>query len=189
MKEAYRLNPAGRKRVYDKLSRGRPSKRERIEGTILYSESNILGGVGEFAVVEHASTRAALPFAVNPPMPCSVDCFSIDRNAICEAAQNSLFLGVKCAIGPQWKIQKQVAILAHDVDEHLDDCGGRFVSDVALVVPVAHTGIGLPRLFPDLVLNTSLVISHTHAIGELTAVVGLFAVVDCLQISTPPSKI
>src|ERR1019366_1188703 len=188
MKEAYRLNTAGRKRVYDKLSRGRPSKRECIQGTILYRESNVLGGVGEFALVEHASTGAALPFAVNLPRPCSVDCLSIDRNPICEAAQNSLFLGVKCAIGPQWKIQKQVAILAHDVDEHLDNSGGRFVSNVALVVPVAHTGIGLPRFFPDLVLNTSLVIPHTHAFGELTAVVGLFAIVDCLQISTPTSK-
>ena len=68
------------------------------------------------------------------------------------------------AVAAQRNVQQQVAVLADDVDEHLDDGVGGLVPVLLEggppVVPVADAGVGLPRLRQDPVGASALDVEH-----------------------------
>src|ERR1017187_9169877 len=78
----------------------------------------------------------------------------------------------------QREVEKQVAVLAHDVCEQIDDLLGGLVLLAALVVPLADAGIGLPGVRGDSVCNTALVIESAGSNGTVD---GFLAVVDSLS--------
>ena len=84
------------------------------------------------------------PLAEGQPRPGRVDRLAVDGHPCGHLLEHLFDFGIERAVGPLHDIEQQVAVLADDVDEHVDRPVDIAELPVLVVVPVADGGVGLP---------------------------------------------
>ena len=90
----------------------------------LGGETDVVRAVGGAAFVEHAAHFPGRTFAGNFPRAGAEDGFAVDFHPLGQSFQKGGFVFVNRAVAARRDVHQQVAVLAHDVAEHLDHRGG-----------------------------------------------------------------
>src|SRR5258708_6221212 len=110
------------KRMNDSFSIARPRHFNCIEGRALRSKGKVLGGVvRSLGIVERSSHNLGRALAVYLPRPRAVDRIAVHFEPRAYREKYLLYLVRNRAIGTRTDIHQQVAILAHNVAQLVDD--------------------------------------------------------------------
>ena len=100
------------------------------------------------------------PFSVNLPRTCAFDRLAVHLLPIGELVQKSEFVAVGLSVAGQRDAEKQVAVLADDIDEQWNHQRGLLVGVIlekrAVIVPLPDTCLRLPGLFLQAVRQVHL---------------------------------
>ncbi len=157
-----------------------PAHCEGVEGFAFSGEADVLvGEVGLLAFVGVELFAGGFDddfgggaFAVDLPGARVVDGFAVDSGPLGDGFEDAALFGVGEAGGGVGDVEEEVAVLADDVYEEIDDFFGGFVGGAELVVPLADAGVGLPGAGIDLVEDAALVVDDAG--GGVGAVGGGF---------------
>src|SRR5690242_5782025 len=96
--------------------------------------------------MKRAGSHFCGALAINPPGPGSVNCFSINVEPCAHIKEHLLDLFGNSAIGARAKVQQQIAVLADDINELMNDEFRRLESIILYIAPraIADRGIRLP---------------------------------------------
>ena len=90
-------------------------------------------------------------FAKNGPGTGALDRLRIDLLPVGEVSQKSHLIAIGLSVPGQWDTQKQIAVLADDIDQERNDERGFLVGVVlkvgTVVVPTPDASLGLPWFF------------------------------------------
>ena len=143
----------------------RPAQGDGVQHRALGGEADFPGVVLE-VLAEVAALDPHGAFAVDQPGPGAVDRLAVDGRPIGQLAEHLLDLGIERTVGPLHDVQQQVAVLAHVVDEHVDDPTHGAELPVAVVEPVADRSVGLPGMGIDLGHDAAFQVLDPAAFGR-----------------------
>src|SRR5262249_14404689 len=142
-----------------------------VERGALGGEADVLDCVGLAAHVARAAELSRFrrldgrgAFAVDLPRAAAEDAFSVRLHPRRHAFEKGALALVYRAVAPYGDVEHEVAVLAHDVEQHVYDLTARLVlvllGDGAAVMPRADAGVCLPRLRADAVGDAPLDVFH-----------------------------
>src|SRR5579859_4690954 len=128
---------------------GGTSQRHRVKRALIDREADVLGGEGaHLLLAELARTHLGRAFARHAPGAAAEDGFAIAAGPAADLFDDLALLGIDGAIAADRDTEQQIAVfrdhVAQPVDDRLSPDIGLLLETLAIIVPIADAGIGLP---------------------------------------------
>ena len=96
-----------------------PAQSRGVEGFTIGRKADVPGAVFEI-FLEGTALGLNFAFAINQPGTRAENGFPINRIPLRQLLQHGFHFGIQRAIGPQYHVKQQIAVLAGDVHEHVN---------------------------------------------------------------------
>src|SRR5215204_5862342 len=136
-----------------------------VERLLPARKAEVLSRPRDRGLLEGSPFRVGRSFAGDLPGAAAEDAFSVGSHPRLHAVQQMEAFVVQGAVGSLGDVQQQVAVLADDVHQHLENVPRGLVDVAHVVEPVTDAGVGLPGVFEDLVALTPLDVEHAYGVN------------------------